>query len=220
MKKIILLFLLNQFTLSIYAQNEMFIEQLSNREIVRKNFNEDDKLIRKQIFTVGKVEDKDNFYEIEVVIQVFDDKEKPVDKFKSIYRCEPDELNIMLMIFPFSKSKSTRTKINSFSKNFKDMYDLNNLKDIDLEINFDSGMLDFFGSKSKIKIYDRILNQKGEMNYITSKLDAKAYAFGMRIKQFKYTVREKLDLKGLLIFQKFTEQDGSYFTMKYTSQKD
>jgi len=38
---------------------------------------------------------------------------------------------------------------------------------------------------------------------------------GIRIKQLNYTVNEKLNAQGLLTFQKFTEEDNSYFTMTY-----
>ena len=78
---------------------------------------------------------------------------------------------------------------------------------------FDSGLLNFFGSKSIIKIYDRKLNEN--KNIITSKINIKAYAWGIRIKQLNYTVNEKLNAQGLLNFQKFTEEDNSYFTMTY-----
>jgi hypothetical protein len=99
------------------------------------------------------------------------------------------------------------------SENFKKLYDLQNLKDIKLEMSFDSGLLNFFGSKSIIKIYDRKL-EDGK-NTIKSKINIKAYAWGIRIKQLNYTVIEKLNEKGLLTFQKFSEADNSYFTINY-----
>tara|TARA_B100000508_G_scaffold140822_1_gene143648 strand:+ start:3109 stop:3333 length:225 start_codon:yes stop_codon:yes gene_type:complete len=73
--------------------------------------------------------------------------------------------------------------------------------------------LNFFGSKSTIKIYDRKFNNSE--NNINSKINIKAYAWGIRIKQLNYTVNEKLNGNGLLTFQKFTEEDNSYFTMTY-----
>jgi len=119
----------------------------------------------------------------------------------------------MVMAFPFSNPKSKETEINTISKNFKELYDLENLEDIELEMSFDSGLLNFFGSKSIIKIYDRKLSSN--KNDIKSKISIKAYAWGIRIKQLNYIVNEKLNGKGLLTFQKFTEDDGSYFTMNY-----
>ena len=90
---------------------------------------------------------------------------------------------------------------------------MDNLEDIELEMSFDSGLLNFFGSKSTIKIYDRKFNNSE--NNINSKINIKAYALGIRIKQLNYTVNEKLNAQGLLTFQKFTEEDNSYFTMTY-----
>lgn len=90
-----------------------------------------------------------------------------------------------------------------------------NLLDVELKMSFDSGLLDFFGSKSSIKIYDRVLESNGNGKSINSKINIKAYAIGIRIKQLDYVVNEKLNDKGLLSSQKFTEEDGSYFTMTY-----
>ena len=117
------------------------------------------------------------------------------------------------MAFPFSKPKSKETEINTISDNFKALYNLESLEDIELEMSFDSGLLNFFGSKSIIKIYDRKFNNSE--NNINSKINIKAYAWGIRIKQLNYTVIEKLNKKGLLTFQKFTEEDKSYFTINY-----
>ena len=119
------------------------------------------------------------------------------------------------MAFPFSNPKSKETEINTTSKNFKELYDLKNLKDIELEMSFDSGLLNFFGSKSVIKIFNRELNTGQNYNTINSEIDIKAYAWGIRIKQLNYIVNEKLNAQGLLTFQKFTEEDNSYFTMIY-----
>lgn len=119
------------------------------------------------------------------------------------------------MAFPFSSPKSKETEINTTSKKFKDLYDLDNLEDIELEMSFDSGLLNFFGSKSEIKIYDRKLEIDNSLKIIRSKINIKAYAWGIRIKQLDYRVIEKLNGNGLLTFQKFTEADGSYFTMNY-----
>jgi hypothetical protein len=117
------------------------------------------------------------------------------------------------MAFAFSKPKSIKTEINSSSKKFKELYDLDNLEDIEMEMSFESGLLSFFGSKNIIKIYNRKLDTNKKL--ITSKINIKAYAWGILIKELNYTVVEKLNDIGLLTFQKFTEEDGSYFTMVY-----
>jgi len=197
------------------AQTEMLIEQISGRTIERENFDKDGDFLNKQIFDAGKEKEKNGYYEIEVITELFDKDKKSTDKYTTTYRCKPDEASIMVMAFPFAKPNSKETEINSSTKNFTKLYDLGNLKDIEIEMNFDSGLLNFFGSKSLIRIYDRQLNTDKANIQIESKINIKAYALGIRIKQLNYTVIEELNNNNLLIFQKFTEVDGSYFTMTY-----
>ena len=207
----ILLFIL--FSISINGQTEMLIGQISGRFVIRENFDEKGAFLNKQTFDAGKIIEKNGYYEIKVVTELFDKDKIATDKYTTTYRCKPDEASIMVMAFPFSNPKSKETEINTTSKKFKELYDLKNLENIELEMSFDSGLLNFFGSKSTIKIYDRKFNNSE--NNINSKINIKAYALGIRIKQLNYTVNEKLNAQGLLTFQKFTEEDNSYFTMTY-----
>tara|TARA_R110000751_G_scaffold69957_1_gene141939 strand:- start:1426 stop:2022 length:597 start_codon:yes stop_codon:yes gene_type:complete len=195
------------------GQTEMLIGQISGRNIVRENFDEEGAFLNKQTFESGKVIDKNGYYEIEVITELFDKDKKSTDKYTTTYRCKPNEASVMVMAFPFSNPKSKETEINTTSKNFKELYDLNNLENIELEMSFDSGLLNFFGSKSTIKIYDRKVD--GNKSNIKSKINIKAYAWGIRIKQLNYRVQEELNDNGLLTFQKFTEADGSYFKINY-----
>ena len=210
-KGFILLFIL--FSITMNGQTEMLIGQISGRNIVRENFNEKGAFLNKQTFESGKVIDKNGYYEIEVITELFDKDKKSTDKYTTTYRCKPNEASVMVMAFPFSNPKSKETEINTTSKNFKELYDLNNLENIELEMSFDSGLLNFFGSKSTIKIYDRKVD--GNKSNIKSKINIKAYAWGIRIKQLNYRVQEELNGNGLLTFQKFTEADGSYFKINY-----
>lgn len=207
--------LLILFNIPMNGQTEMLVGQISGRTIARENFDEDGVLLNKQTFEAGKIIEKKGYYQIVVVTELFDEEKKPTEKYTTTYRCKPDETSIMVMAFPFAKPNSKETEINSSTKNFTKLYDLGNLKDIEIEMNFDSGLLNFFGSKSLIRIYDRQLNTDKANIQIESKINIKAYALGIRIKQLNYTVIEELNNNNLLIFQKFTEVDGSYFTMTY-----
>lgn len=209
---ILLLFMICSWS-NAQSQDNMFIKQIEGRTITRENFDENGVFLNKQTFKAGKTISINEYYEIEVITELFDKVKKTTDKYTTTYRCNPDEASIMVMAFPFSNQKSKETEINTTSKNFKELYDLDNLEDIELEMTFDSGLLNFFGSKSTIKIYGRKLD--GNKNNIKSKINIKAFAWGIRIKQLNYIVNEKLNRKGLLTFQKFTEADGSYFTMSY-----
>ena len=210
-KGFILLFTI--FSITMNGQTEMLIGQISDRFVIRENFDEEGVFLNKQTFEAGKTIEKNGYFEIEVITELFDKDKKSTDKYTTTYRCKPNEASVMVMAFPFSNPKSKETEINTTSKKFKEFYDLDSLEDIELEMSFDSGLLNFFGSKSVIKIYDRTL--EGNKTNINSKINIKAYAWGIRIKQLNYTVNEKLNGNGLLTFQKFTEEDNSYFTMTY-----
>ena len=213
MKKRVFIVLLTLFSITMTGQTEMLIGQISGRVVVRENFDEDGDFLNKQTFEAGKTKRKNEYYEIEVITELFDKDKQSTAKYTTTYRCKPDEASIMVMAFPFSNPKSKETEINTTSANFKELYDLENLANIELEMSFDSGLLNFFGSKSTIKIYNRKLDSN--KNNIKSKINIKAYALGIRIKQLNYNVIEKLTNENLLSFQKFTEKDGSYFTMTY-----
>jgi|TARA_R100000935_G_scaffold26814_1_gene46804 hypothetical protein len=213
MKKRVFIVLLTLFSITMTGQTEMLIGQISGRVVVRENFDEDGDFLNQQTFEASETIKKNEYYEVKVVTELFDKDKKSTDKYTTTYRCKPDEASIMVMAFPFSKPKSKETEINTTSANFKELYDLENLANIELEMSFDSGLLNFFGSKSTIKIYNRKLDSN--KNNIKSKINIKAYALGIRIKQLNYNVIEKLNENGLLTFQKFTEEDNSYFTMTY-----
>jgi len=140
------------------GQTEMLIGQISGRFVVRENYDEEGAFLNKQTFEAGKIVEKKGYYKIEVITELFDKDKKSTDTYTTTYRCKPDEASIMIMAFPFSNPKSKKTAINTTSKKFKELYDLDNLEDVELEMNFDSGLLNFFGSKSIIKIYDRELD--------------------------------------------------------------
>ncbi|NEW80104.1 MAG: hypothetical protein GZ086_11925 [Gelidibacter sp.] len=206
--------LLSSFS-DMKAQSDMLIGQLANKLVVRGNFDKNGNLLNQQTFKAGQVTKTKGFYEIEVVTELFDKDKKSTDKYTTTYRCKPDEASVMVMAFPFSKPKSKETEINTTSKKFKELYNLDNLVDIELEMSFNTGLLNFFGSKSIIKIYGRKLDVGQNGNIIKSKINIKTYALGFQIKQLNYSVSEKLNGNGFLSFQKFTEEDGSYFTMTY-----
>ena len=125
------------------AQTEMLIGQISGRFVVRENFDEEGAFLNKQTFEAGETVKKNGYYEIKVVTELFDKDKKSTDKYSTTYRCKPDEASIMVMAFPFSNPKSKETEINTASKNFKELYDLEILEDIELEMSFDSGSVSY-----------------------------------------------------------------------------
>ncbi len=215
MKKQSLILFFIVFSIMVNAQTDMLIGQISGRVVVRENFDDEGAFLNKQTFEAGKIIENNGYYEIEVITELFNKDKESTDKYTTTYRCKPDEASIMVIAFPFADPKSKETEINTVSENFKELYDLANLEDVEIEMSFDSGLLNFFGSNSKIKIYDRMLEPNENGKTIKSKINIKAYAIGIRIKQLDYVANEKLTNENLLSFQNFTEEDGSYFTMTY-----
>jgi len=91
----ILFFILSIITMN--GQTEMLIGQISGRTIVRENFDKDGMLLNKQTFKAGKIIKEDRYYQIEVITELFNDKEKSEEKYTTTYRCKPDEASIMVM---------------------------------------------------------------------------------------------------------------------------
>jgi hypothetical protein len=89
------------------------------------------------------------------------------------------------------------------------------LIDIQLKMSVESGMLSFFGSKSLVTIKNRKKEVEDQSIKISSEAVIEAYIMGIRIKTIIYVVEEYLTENFVLQRQKFTEDNGAYFTMKY-----
>ena len=116
-KGFILLFIL--FNITMNGQTEMLIGQISGRFVIRENFDEKGAFLNKQTFEAGKTMEKNGYFEIDVITELFDKDKKSTDKYTTTYRCKPDEASVMVMAFPFSNPKSEETEINTISANFK-----------------------------------------------------------------------------------------------------
>ena len=215
MKKLLSVTLFCFFAYVANAQKSMLIQQLSERTITRKSFDKNKKLINKQVFKVGKVTEVNSRFELKITAEMFDETGKSTDKYSTTYNCKPKESSVLVLVFSFSKPKSKKTGVTVKSSGFENLYQLDKLNDVAIQITFDSGALNFFGSKSSLKFYDRTLKVNTKNKTLESKLSNSAYAWGVRIKSLRYKVIEKLTLSGTLYYQKFTEADGSYFTVNY-----
>lgn len=208
----------------VYGQGkEMFIGQIAGKKIIRENFDKNKKRQGKQIFLIGELKTNEGTYSVDVITELYDQNDKLKEKYTTSYRCNPKEFDVLLNVFPFTNPYNTKIKVDVTSDDFQELYELDNegkLKDIHLKISVESGVLNFFGSKSIITLKDRkkkLLNTSIE---IDSKAVIKAYMMGIRIKTINYTIEEYLTEKFMLQSQKFTETDGSFFTMTYSQNSE
>lgn len=202
-------------TVNFVSAQDMLIEQMAGKTIVRKNFDKDSQLIDKQIFRISNIEKSINTYSVEITTELYNKDGSLDEKYKTNYSCKPDQSSVLLIVYPFFAPKSKKIGIEAQSDDFRNMYDLNNLKDVHLKLSFDSGILSFFGSKNNIKIYNRKLVSGFDTKTLNSQVDIEAYFLGIKVKTIKYKVIEIFDLNRNLISQKFKSKDGSYFTMSY-----
>ena len=199
----------------VSAQDDMLIEQMAGKTVIRENFDKGSQLIDKQIFRISNIEKNSNTYSVEVTTELYNKDGTLDEKYKTYYTCKPGQSSVIVMVFPFFTPKSKKIGIETKSPNFKTMYDLNSLKDIHLKLSFDSGILSFFGSKNNIKIYNRKLTTGSNTKTLNSQVDIKAYLLGIKMKTIIYKVTEIFDETSNLISQEFMAKDGSYFTMSY-----
>jgi hypothetical protein len=199
----------------VSAQDDMLIKQMAGKTIVRENFDKDSQLIDKQIFRISNIEKSSYTYSVEITAELYNKDGSLNEKYKTHYRCKPNQSSMLLLVYPFFAPKSKKIGLEAQSDDFWNMYDLNNLKDVHLKLSFDSGILNFFGSKNNIKIYNRKLETGSNIKTLNSQVDIKAYLLGIKMKTINYMVTEIFDKNSNLISQEFRAREGSYFTMSY-----
>lgn len=198
---------------------DMLIEQIAGKEVVRKAFNTDKELTAKQVFRVGELQTTGNQLSVQLQVNLFDEEGNLKDKYLTQYTCEPGKSDVLLAVFPFARQGNAAYVIEASSPGFKRLYDFDaddrKLENLSLEMSVESGILSFFGSKSIITINDRKVSTTGSGFTLTSRLTVKAYMWGVNVKAITYQVTENLDKKRRLISQVFLEEDDSYFLMNY-----
>ncbi|PKP28942.1 MAG: hypothetical protein CVU01_02495 [Bacteroidetes bacterium HGW-Bacteroidetes-18] len=199
----------------VSAQDNMLIEQLAGKTIIRENFDKGSQLIGKQIFRISNIEKSSTSYSVEITTELYRKDGTLDEKYKTYYTCKPDKSSMIVMVFPLFAPKSKKIEIETQSSDYKDLYDLNDLKDIHLRLSFDSGILNFFGSKNNIKIYNRKLATGSNTKTLNSQIEIKAYLLGINVKTISYKVKEIFDENKNLTRQEFKATDGSYFTTSY-----
>ncbi len=206
------------------GQENMIIEQIAGREIVRTSYNEAGDQISKQEFNISNLNTVKGYLSVEIRILLFDEKEKLTDSYTTVYVCKPNESNILLTVFPFARQNNAEYVIEASSPGFKELYDFSDnakkLNNVSLDMSVKSGLLGFFGSKNKISIRNRNLEMKSGNYILTSDLILDAYLWGIRVKSIQYHVTEKLSAKRWLAEQKFKNEDDSYFLIHYNDGTD
>lgn len=218
-----ILILITLIRTTVYGQGkEMFIEQIAGKKIVRENFDKNGDLQGKQIFLIGKLIQDAGIYKVNVVTELYNKSGELDEKYSTTYKCSPKDFDVLLNVFPFTDPSDEKIKVDVTSEDFQQLYELDKgeeLKDIHLKMSIESGVLSFFGSKTQVTIKNRTRKTENAKITISSKAVVEAYMMGIKIKTINYSVEENLTKDLVLQYQKFTEENGAYFTMKYDDQK-
>lgn len=199
-------------------EKEMLIEQIAGKKIIRENFDKNGNLLGKQLFLIGDLKREGETYKVDLSTELYNAKGQLDEKYTTTYKCNPNQFDVLLNVFPFADPDDEKIKVDVTSEDFKQLYDLqseNELKDIRLKLSIESGVLSFFGSKSLVTITNRKRKKENGKIMISSKAVVEAYTMGIKIKTINYSVEEYLFENFVLQEQKFTEDNGAYFTMTF-----
>ncbi|MBN9351845.1 MAG: hypothetical protein J0H55_14285 [Chitinophagaceae bacterium] len=199
-------------------QNDMLIEQIAGRQIIRENFDKGGKLAGRQIFKVGQLIKKPDAHSIEIEVELYDKALKPEDKYVTTYVCKPAQSDVLVNVFPFAARNKKKISIKITSGEFKNLYAVSQGKfaqTISIIMTIESGVLNFLGSKNKVTIDGRSKTENDTGMIINSSITIQAYLLGIKFKTIKYKITEYLNKNGFLNKQVLNNSDGSYFVMNY-----
>lgn len=214
---ILIFFLMLPVIILMGQNNEMFIEQIANKNITRESFKSDGKLIGKQEFFAQQLKQVGSDYFLNIDTKFYDEGLRLKSTYTTQYRCKPGEANVLLSIFTVNpKKKKISVSVNS--GDFKELYNLDPdkmMSTLSLTMYVETGILNFLGSKNKVEITNRKLTKDNNYWKVSEKINIKAYLLGIRIKTISYYVTEYLSVSGQLEKQIFKEEGGDYFTITY-----
>ena len=203
---------------SMNAQDKaMLIEQIEGKKITRESFDKKGKLTGKQIFTAGKMTQRDGAFFIEIKTELYNEAQKLETTYTTSYECRPEDADVLLSVFAINPKKR-KVRVSVKSGDFKKLYALgasDMVRNMSLTMYVESGILNFLGSKNNVDITNRSLTKENNSLKITEKISIKAYLMGIRVKTINYDVTEYLTLSGLLQKQVFRQTNGDYFTVSY-----
>lgn len=219
---IVLIMLLQFVVKPLLAQqdNEMLIFQIDGNTYEKKSYDKKGKLSASQVFVVGKIKLAGQQYVMPLKVYLYDKNGELKDSLNTKYTCNPSNKKVLMNIFSFADFSSDKTvKVDLHNGDFypTKVSAGNEFADIEFSLSIEGGMAGAFGSSSKVKIYERKItgiDTPKDTYTISSKIEIKAYAFGIRLTTLNYVVSETINKQRGILEQSFKEDTGEYFTIK------
>ena len=203
---------------SLSAQDDegMLIYQLDGNRYMRKNFDKSGKLESYQTIEVGKIKIEAERIESKMTVTTYKPDGTLKDAEQSNIVCTPEDKQVLMGIFPFAGGKSKKSLVVKMDDG-SIMYPTNwrqltELKDFNFSLNFSGGAAGFFGTKGNVSITNRKVMKLKNIFGVSGKLSMKAFVLGIRVSNIEYIYYEEIDEEEGIVFQKFTEKNGNYFT--------
>lgn len=206
-------------SLTAQQEEQMLIFQIDGNNYIKKNYDKNKKLINSQTFIVGKIIINKEQYVMPLKIYLYNKKGELEDSAITNYSCNPSDSKVLMNIFPFgnfSSDKTVKVALSNGELYPENIVEGGNLDEVAFSASIEGGVAGAFGSSTKIKIYNRKIikvNANQGTYHITSKIEIKAYMFGIKLGTITYLVDEVISKKKGILEQKFKEDTGEYFTI-------
>lgn len=197
----------------------MIINANESSNYILKDFDAENRLDKYQVYIVGKNLQEGSKFNLPVSIYYYNQNGQLLDSTHTFYKCEREEQK-MFMTFLFHAGKNSGSKVSITQTDTSSFfpYPVNrnaSLPDVSLELDIEGGFGGFVNATGKMIFYDREAKPlEGPQYSVSGKLSFKSYVFGLKISTNQYIFSEKLNLSNDIIFQKFVEAKGNYFTIE------
>ncbi|AMC10955.1 hypothetical protein Lupro_06705 [Lutibacter profundi] len=195
--------------------------QIENKQFKKTNFDKNHKIVDYQYIKVGNIVKNNNGFSLEINMKKFDKKGNLKKEETSKYSCNTKEGGVFMGIIPFINKPSKKININVLSKNSlypSNFQEINVLDDYKIIATYKTGFLGVT-SITDMNYINRNIKKTDDNTYtILGEIDIKIEVAGVNISNISYKSEEKIDtLKGI-VFQKFVENSGSYFTIQLINE--
>ncbi len=218
----LLLFVL-LFKFETYSQTPkgMLMYQIENKQFKKTNFDKNHKVIDYQYIKVGNIVQNNNVFSLEINMKKFDEKGNLKKEETSKYSCNTKEGGVFMGIIPFINKPSKKIDINVLSK--KSLYpnnlqEINSLDDYRIIATYKTGFLGVTAITDMNYINRKIKKTNDNTYTILGEIDLKINVGGVNISNISYKSEEKIDTSKGIVFQKFVENSGSYFTIQLINE--
>lgn len=216
-----LFLLLHQFKAFSQSQEGMLMYKIENRQFKKTSYDKNKKLINYQYIKVGQIVENEGGYSLKIKVKTYSKSRTLKKEETSEYNCKTKEGSIFMGVFPFINKPSKKFDINVLTENYLYPTSLDGLRILDdykLAVNYKTGLLGVSAKVNMSYINRKVKKVDDNTHIITGEIVMKIFVAGINVSNIKYKSEEKLEVSKGVVFQKFVEDTGAYFTIKLISK--